>query len=179
MKKIITSLLIAALAAGSAVAAITYGGGFITVTGASSLTLTITGDFGGSKGFGYYRYDPETGQRGELIPLDVNIDGTFSIDGLAEGDSISFYTEHAGQGTIFGDEKNKKGDFMLSDLGGDEAAEEFGLKFHGNKNGMTFSISPATPTGQPMPGVVFSGTLGLAAVCAVLIINGRRKKKVK
>ncbi len=176
MKKIITTILVAALSISALKADFTFDSkGFITITSGADLTLTITRDFGGNKGFGYYQYDPETGVRGDLISIDATQGDTFTISGLAAGESIGFYIEHAGQGTIYGDALGKKDGYNLSSLGIDETGfESMNIKFQGNNNGVQFGISHSSPSGQPMPGAIASLLFGALALGSFIFIRRKR-----
>ncbi len=178
MKKLITTVILTALAVLCARADFVSGNGFVTVTGNTDLTLTITRDFGGNKSFGYYKYDPATGQRGELIAIDASQGGTFTITGLNTGDVISFYTKHAGQGIIYGDDFSKKDGYNLSSMGFDaeNGYESFNLKLTGNNNGVQFRLSIPAPAGQPMPGVIATTAVGAIAAGALLMRRRKRRK---
>ncbi len=177
MKKIAAAILFGALSIAGLKADYALNNGLITISGSSDLTLTITRDFGGNKGFGYYKYDPVTGQRGELISIGATQGESFTISGLQDGDVISFYIEHAGQGTIYGDALGKKDGYNLSSLGfdADTGAESMNIKFQGNNNGVQFSLSSAAPAGQPMPGVIATSVMG-ALCCGALVMLRRRNK---
>ncbi len=170
MRKLISTFLIAFFAVFTAKADFTYGNnGLFTITGTDDLSISITRDFGGNKAFGYFKYDPVTGERGELISLNITEGQTAIIDGLSAGDVIGFYTEHAGQGTIYSNDTGKKDSLNLDSLGLDTETgiSSYNIKVGDNKNGVHFgilSIPTSAPTGQPLPGVfacIIAAAIGL------------------
>lgn len=179
MKKILTSIL-ALCVSFVTFADFSFDKGMITFNEDSSFDITITKGWGNSKyDFGYFTYDADGNRVLNTIATD-NSGGSYSLGDFGAGDSIGFYYVDQSGNYIYSDEAGHKGGDTMTSLGSSGSGNEsFNLgKGNSSSAGIQFTVDSVikvpTPSGQPLPGVLFTLFLGASALFGGKKLFGRK-----
>ncbi len=173
------------------------GGTYVEMKGSAEVSLYLqSGMPNGAVEFGYVVFNESTGNQGgatpaALVPLTFNDAGYATIGGFNDGDTIAFWTRNA-DGSISYSAEIAGGDGSYDKNFFDRVKqnEVFVPNYDHKINqltmtsaGTTFSFSVVlnqggsgnSPSGQPLPGLIATAGVGLAAAAAA--VRKRRNGK--
>ncbi len=173
------------------------GGTYVEMKGSAEVSLYLqSGMPNGAVDFGYVVFNESTGNQGgatpaALVPLTFNDAGYATIGGFNDGDTIAFWTRDAeGNVTYSAEIAGGEGNYNSAFFDQVKQNEVFVPNYDHKINqltmtsaGTTFSFSVvlnqggagSSPSGQPLPGILATAGVGIAAAAATY----RKRRNVK